>query len=564
MLTFRNISIKKKLTIIIMLTSSFVLLLAATAFLASEMMTLRRSIVEKLSTMAGVIGQNSTAALTFNDPEAAEEILSALSNEPHIISALLTKKDGTIFAEYIKDGVERIPLSYQFITTENHNLKNYPEFSQLVSGGHVFADKHIDFIHNIVLEDEEIGSIYIEYDLEELQVRLKRYTGIGVIILVLSLLAAYVLSLKLQRVISDPVLNLAQTMEVVSEKKNYSVRVEKQSSDEIGALIDGFNEMLSQIQSRDEQLEQHRHSLKKKVDLRTSELKQALDQAYIMAQHAESANLAKSSFLANMSHELRTPLNAVIGFSEVLLEQHFGEINKSQEEYLHDILDSGNHLLSLVQDILDLSKIDVGKIEIEPAEINMQSLLKGSLMMVREKALKHNIDLSIDESEEIPEIILADERKVKQIMLNLLSNALKFTSDGGEIHVHMEVIDRTWLDNYVPEQFKEEVRTSIDNHGKSYLKISVSDNGIGIKTESFKKIFLPFEQEDSSTSKQYEGSGLGLSLCKKIVELHHGCIWIESRLGQGSTLSFVLPLITENWPKQAKEIERRQEQKVPK
>ncbi len=529
MLTFRNISIKGKLTVIIMLTSSLVLLLSTTAFVTNDLIMIHRSIVDKLATMAEVIGNNSTAALAFKDQKAAEEILSALNVDSYVTYASLYSKDGTVYAEYLKDPArqERLP----------HNKEH---------------QKYI--LQSIVLEGEEIGAVYIEYDLKELQVRLMRYTGIGIIVLLLSLLVAYVLSLKLQRVISDPVLSLARTMKVVSEEKKYSIRVEKQSRDEIGALIDGFNEMLSQIQSRDEELEQHRHHLKEEVDLRTSELQQALEQAYVMAQHAESANLAKSSFLANMSHELRTPLNAVIGFSEVLLEQHFGEINSSQEEYLQDIHASGNHLLSLVQDILDLSKIEIGKMEIEPTEINMQSLLEGSLMMFREKALKHDIDISIDEAGHIPEIILADERKVKQIMLNLLSNAVKFTSDGGEIHIHAEVVDRPCLENHVPAQFKDDVLPSIGNHHTSYLKVSVSDNGIGIKAESIKKIFFPFEQEDSSISRQYGGTGLGLSLCKKFVELHHGCIWVESKVGKGSTFSFVFPLFFGNWPEQSKKI----------
>ena len=224
----------------------------------------------------------------------------------------------------------------------------------------------------------------------------------------------------------------------------------------------------------------------------------------------------KSVFLANMSHELRTPLNSILGFSEVLQEKMFGDLNQKQEEYLNYINESGRHLLSLITDILDLSKIEAGKLEMEPAEMGIGDLLKDSLNMVKVKALKHGIELYLNLEDGIPEIY-ADERKVKQIVFNLLSNAVKFTPNGGKVGI---------------EALK----------AKEYIRVTVWDTGIGIKEEDKEKVFREFQQLDSGVDKRYEGTGLGLVLSKRLVEMHGGRIWAESELGKGSRFSFTLPI----------------------
>jgi signal transduction histidine kinase len=329
-------------------------------------------------------------------------------------------------------------------------------------------------------------------------------------------------------------------MKEITDNKNYSIRVKEWGKDEIGTLIENFNEMLTQIHARDEELEEHRKNLEEQVAIRTEEFREATERACTMAQQAEAANLAKSEFLANMSHELRTPLNAIIGFSEVLVDKHFGELNETQEEYTHDILSSGKHLLSLIQDILDLSKVESGMMELDPSEFNINVLLKGSLTMIKEKASKKDTQL-FTELVDITEPIFADERKIKQITFNLLSNALKFTPDGGSIHINTEVIERHWLQDHVPASFREDILPNIEDHHQKYLKVSVTDTGIGIKCESLKKIFNPFQQEDTSTSRKYGGTGLGLCLTKKFLELHKGGIWVESQVGNGSIFTYILP-----------------------
>jgi two-component system, NtrC family, sensor kinase len=229
----------------------------------------------------------------------------------------------------------------------------------------------------------------------------------------------------------------------------------------------------------------------------------------------EAASRHKSEFLANMSHELRTPLNAVIGFSEVLLQRMFGGLNDKQDEYLKDIYASGQHLLSLINDILDLSKIEAGRMELAPAPFHLPAALENAVTLVRERAGRHGIGLRVDVDPRLGELV-ADERKVKQVLLNLLSNAVKFTPEGGRISL-----------------------TAGRKNG--LVEIAVTDTGVGIASEDQAAIFEEFRQVGSDETRKQEGTGLGLTLAKKFVELHGGRIWVESEPGRGSTFTFTLP-----------------------
>jgi signal transduction histidine kinase len=264
---------------------------------------------------------------------------------------------------------------------------------------------------------------------------------------------------------------------------DFSKRVEVPNRDELGALATDLNRMSDQLGSLYGQL--------------------------------EAASRHKSEFLANMSHELRTPLNAVIGFSEVLQEQMFGDLNDKQKEYVHDIHASGKHLLSLINDILDLSKIEAGKVELELSTFHLPSSLEGTLTLVRERATRHGIEVGLKVDDKLGEIV-ADERKVRQVLLNLLSNAVKFTPDGGRVDVRAEAVD-------------------------SAVQIAVRDTGIGIAPEDQELIFEEFRQVGNDLFRKREGTGLGLTLARKFVELHGGRIWVQSELGKGSTFTFTLP-----------------------
>lgn len=246
---------------------------------------------------------------------------------------------------------------------------------------------------------------------------------------------------------------------------------------------------------------------------------------------AEASNEAKSEFLANMSHELRTPLNHIIGFTELIMDKKLGGLNATQEEYLNDVHNSSKHLLSLINDILDISKIESGKLEFKPSNINLRGLLENSLVMIKEKAAVHSIELTID-LDGISGSIKADERQLRQIMYNLLSNAVKFTPDGGKVAVEAQSV--AWEGENNSDLLKSTDRG---------IKISVSDTGIGLGPEDLRLIFNPFEQVENSASRKFQGTGLGLSLSKSLVELHGGKIWAESQgEGQGATFSFTIPV----------------------
>jgi signal transduction histidine kinase len=229
----------------------------------------------------------------------------------------------------------------------------------------------------------------------------------------------------------------------------------------------------------------------------------------------ETASRHKSEFLANMSHELRTPLNAVIGFSDVLSEQMFGELNTKQLEYIDDIRSSGRHLLALINDILDLSKVEAGKMQLELSEFSLQQAIESGITMVRERAARQGVELTSDVGVE-DDVIEGDERKIKQVLFNLLSNAVKFTPAGGEVAV----------------------RARVDSGN---VAISVRDTGVGIAKQDQERIFEAFQQAESGPDRAHEGTGLGLGLARRFVELHGGTITVESELGNGSTFTVRLP-----------------------
>ncbi len=268
---------------------------------------------------------------------------------------------------------------------------------------------------------------------------------------------------------------------------------------------------------------------------------QALETASAMRKAkyaAESATKAKSDFLANMSHELRTPLNSVIGFSEILLDGLYGGLNKNQKEYVNDIYTSGQHLLSLINDILDLSKVEAGKMELELNRFMVSGLLRSSLSLMKEKAMKHAISLDLEITPELNVEIEADERKLKQIVFNLLSNAVKFTPEGGSVRVGA----RKYVGAALCGCPKKGEHTGSPLQDRDFIEITVEDTGIGIKPEDITKLFSEFTQLESAYTKQYEGTGLGLALTKKLVELQGGKIWVESEFGKGSKFTFVIPI----------------------
>ena len=313
------------------------------------------------------------------------------------------------------------------------------------------------------------------------------------LLLLAGLVLAVAASLYLARRMVTPI-QAIQAGAVAIATGRLDQRIEVATGDELEALASEFNEMAKQ-------LHESYASLERKVDERTRAL--------------EIANQHKSEFLANMSHELRTPLNAIIGFSEVLQERMFGEMNEKQTEYINDIHGSGKHLLSLINDILDLSKIEAGRMELDLARFDVPSAIANALTLMRERAGRHFVSLSSSVDQRIGEII-ADERKFKQILLNLLSNAVKFTPEGGKVDVRARRLDGS-------------------------VEVAVADTGVGIAPADHKAVFEEFRQLGTDYTKKGEGTGLELALTRKFVELHGGSIRLESEPGKGATFTFTLP-----------------------
>ena len=326
------------------------------------------------------------------------------------------------------------------------------------------------------------------------------------LLLVVFLLVAIATSVLLARNLVRPI----QSIQVAAGKIGSGAldqRINVSSRDELGALAEEFNRMAGQ-------LEASYSGLERQVDDKTRELTSALSRLDEQARELEAVSHHKSQFLANMSHELRTPLNAISGFSQVLRKQLYGEINEKQAEYLDDILASARHLELLIDDVLDLSKVEAGQIELQLAPFSLPAALDRGVVIVRERATKEGVQISIL-SAPGTHTVIGDERRVTQVIFNLLSNAVKFTPAGGTVDVAVARIDGD-------------------------VRVSVSDNGPGIAKEDQVRIFEEFQQA-SAGKEQREGTGLGLALSKRLVELHHGRIWVESEPGKGSMFAFTLP-----------------------
>jgi signal transduction histidine kinase/DNA-binding response OmpR family regulator len=501
MLKFQHYSISKKLTWMNMLVSGVALLLACAAFFAYDLYTFRIGIARNLSTEARIVGSNSVSALVFNDPRAAENTLSALKSSPHILYATIYTPDGRPFAGYWRDDSGKaLPL---------------PIIPAGQTQAHWLVDGQMALVQSIIFQGKQTGFVYMRSDLRAIHDRLKSYTVIAVAVLLISLVVALLISRISQRVISEPVVQLAKTVRFVSHEKNYSIRATTTGNrDEVSTLIESVNELLEQIQQRDTALQGAHNELEHRVQERTTQLAAANKELDLRNREVERATRLKSKFLASMSHELRTPLNAIVGFSDLLAEQTAGELNDKQKRFVNHIKQGSAHLLQLINDILDLSKIEAGQLELRSETFRINEALPEVLSTIRPLAMAKQVTVQHPLEADLP--IYADRVRFKQILYNLLSNAVKFTPKDGRISIECA-------------------------ENGDFVTISVTDTGIGIRAEDLEIIFEEFRQVEGSNGATQEGTGLGLAITKRLVEQQGGKISLTSELGRGSRFTFTLP-----------------------
>ncbi len=511
--SFRNSSLRNKLTAIIMLTSAIVLLGASLAFVSNEFFIFRRNVALDLRAMAELVGINSTAGLLFQDARIARENMSALKAKPNIQCAHIFGKDGLLFASYFRH--EKVPADFKpgLTVGDLYFIQRKPEVTGLAVSDQVFWEENrVEVFQHIYFQKEILGTVYISADLTELHNRLTWAAGITLAVMLLSMLLAFLLASRLQRLVTAPVFHLLDIMRQVSTEKNYQVRAHKNSDDELGTLIDGFNHMLGQIHDNNQELKDYRQHLEEKVEQRTVELAEARDQAL-------AASKAKSIFLANMSHEIRTPMNAVLGYTQILRRDT--ELTAVQRNALKTIESSGNHLLGLIHDILDISKIEAGAVELRLEHFCLSALLEEISALFQLRCTQKKLHWQVQNQVAIPQPIYADQGKLRQILINLLGNAVKFT-DNGSVTLSVERL------------------TTPADGAQALYRFTVCDTGPGIAPAAQRSIFEPFQQEQAGLDKG--GTGLGLAITRRQIELMQGRISVHSELGKGACFAVELPL----------------------
>ncbi|MFK7959303.1 MAG: ATP-binding protein [Phycisphaerales bacterium] len=511
MMPLRHLGFRGRSLLVILGTCSIVLVTMTFALAWQQRSALRSAFLSRGMTEARIIASNTTAALSFDDADTAREVLSALNADPAIVEAKLMAADETIFARWAPDSVVA--------------AKPVPSLPP-AQRAHLIDGHRLVISEPVVLDDEQIGRLVVVFSLDSIGAETRGQAIVSGIVLVAALGIATLIGLRMQRLLSGPIARLVGTTERITTSGDYTIRADHSVIPEVDTLSGSLNRMLEEIESRGQALAEANEHLEDRVRRRTEDLSEALHQTEseirvrqqveqelrTSQQRAESANQAKSEFLANMSHEIRTPMTAILGYADILGED--GGDGAVQRDAVDTIRRNGQHLITIINDILDISKIEAGRMEVESIATPLSPIIEEVADLMRVRAEGKGIELNVVYEGPIPRSIRSDPTRIRQIVTNLAGNAIKFTETGSVT-----------------------LAVSYDKNHEAPVRIDVRDTGIGIADDVVNNLFAAFAQADPSTTREYGGTGLGLVISRRLAELLGGSIDVASTVGVGSTFT---------------------------